>query len=238
MIFDLRILKSLFLLILIMAGGFIGDIFGCHAKQILTHNIIVKQLVFISLIYFTIDFTQDENESPFDVVKLTISLWIFYMVIIRMNIFFTSSVAILLFALYVIDEYYEYIVEHEFKKITMIKADTSENLTYNLSQIEYEIDDPQIIINNMREILDGKDLLTDDNKFKELSPPERIDKVRGIISERHNYLKIIIQWMEYLIILITIIGLISYIMKQRKDKGKKFSFTKFLLGDGLCQWEK
>ena len=238
MIFDLRILKSLFLLILIMAGGFIGDIFGCRAKKLLTHNSIIKQLVFISLIYFTIDFTQDDNESPLDVLKLTISLWVFYMLIIRMDIYFTSSVALLLFALYVIDEYYEYIVEHEFKQITMLKAITTENLTHNLSKVESEINDPQIIINNMQEILDEEEIASIDNQLKDLSPPEMSDKVRDILSKRHNYLKIIIQWMEYLIILLTSIGLITYIIKQRRDKGKKFSFTTFLLGDGLCQWEK
>ena len=155
-----------------------------------------------------------------------------------MDIYFTSSVALLLFALYVIDEYYEYIVEHEFKQITMLKAITTENLTHNLEQVESEINDPQIIINNMQEILDEEDIASIDNQLKDLSPPEMIDKVRDILSKKHNYLKRIIQWMEYLIILLTFIGLITYIIKQRRDKGKKFSFTKFLLGDGLCQWEK
>jgi hypothetical protein len=238
MIFDLRILKSLFLLILVMAGGFIGDIFGCRAKKILTHNILVKQIVFISLIYFTIDFTQDDNESPLDVVKLTISLWIFYMLIIRMNIYFTSSVASLLFALYVIDEYYEYIVEYEFKTITNIKSTTITNLTYNISNIESEINDPQMIIDNMKKLFSEDELSSFNNEFDNLKATEIIDKLLVIISSRHNYLKEIIKWMEYLIILLTIIGLISYILQQRKDKGKKFSFTKFLLGDGLCQWEK
>jgi len=112
---NLKVLKSLFLLFLVMSGGFIGDIFNCPLKNILTNDIYIKHIIFIALIYFTIDFTEDDNVHPYKILKLSVELWIFYIMIIRMNIFFSVIVFILLFLLYVIDEYYEYIVQEELK---------------------------------------------------------------------------------------------------------------------------
>ena len=106
----LNIMKSVFLLILVMAGGFIGDIFGCQAKRILSTNIYSKQIIFIFLIYFTVDFTSDEHLSPFKILLYTLQLWVFYLMVIRMDLGFTIIVASLLFLLYVVDEYYEYII--------------------------------------------------------------------------------------------------------------------------------
>ena len=112
---DLKILKSLFLLFLVMSGGFIGDIFNCPLKNLLTNNIYIKHIIFIALIYFTIDFTDEDNVHPIKIFKLSVELWIFYIMIIRMNIYFSIIVFILLFLLYIIDEYYEYIVQEELK---------------------------------------------------------------------------------------------------------------------------
>lgn len=122
---NFKVLKSLFLLFLVMSGGFIGDIFNCPLKNILTNNIYIKHIIFIALIYFTIDFTDDDNVHPYKNLKLSFELWIFYIMIIRMNIFFSITVFILLFLLYVIDEYYEYIVQEELK-IHIEKIDDKE----------------------------------------------------------------------------------------------------------------
>ena len=185
----LNIMKSVFLLILIMAGGFIGDVFGCQAKKILETNMYIKHAIFIFLIYFTVDFTSGTYLSPIKITSYTIQLWLFYIMIIRMNIYFTVVVASLLFLLYVTDEYFEYI----------IKVETEDLI---------------------------KD--TDEDKTNEI-----IDTFR----KKHNHLKQFVDILEYTILLITIIGFISYYLKQKKEK-KNFSTMKFLLGNLSCDWQK
>ena len=133
---DLIVLKSLFLLFLIMAGSFIGDIFNCTLKKILTNNIYIKHIVFIFLIYFTIDFTDNKRKHPFKILKLTIMLWTFYMMTIRMDIYFTLIVFILLFILYIIDEYFEYIIQEEiyakFKNFENLNFDKKDEIKKTL----------------------------------------------------------------------------------------------------------
>ena len=185
----LNIMKSVFLLILIMAGSFISDIFGCQSKKILEQNMYVKHIIFIFLIYFTIDFTSGTYLSPFKIVTYTIQLWIFYLMIIRMNIYFTVVVASLLFLLYVTDEYFEYIVKVETEELI---KDTDQDKT---------------------------------------------DEIINSFRSKHSYLKEFVDKLEYLILIITIVGFVSYYLKQKKEK-KNFSTLNFIFGNLTCDWQK
>jgi len=112
---DFNILKSCFLVFLIVTGNFVGDVFGCAARKILVLNVYAKHIVLICLIYFTIDFSSDTKLHPGRVFYLTLQLWIFYLMVIRMNVYFTVLVAALLFLIYVVDEYYVYLLDKEMK---------------------------------------------------------------------------------------------------------------------------
>jgi len=112
---EFDILKSCFLVFLIVAGNYVGDIFGCSARKILIQSVYAKHIVLICLIYFTIDFSSTDKLHPKRVIWLTLQLWIFYLMVIRMNVWFTVLVAGLLFSIYVIDEYYVYLLEQELK---------------------------------------------------------------------------------------------------------------------------
>jgi len=46
-----------------------------------------------------------------------------------------------------------------------------------------------------------------------------------------------IDYFEYIIPLITILGFISYFMKQRASRGSKFSANKFIFGTLKCDFE-
>ena len=185
----LPIMKSLFLLFLIMAAAFTSDLFGCHAKKILNFSIYAKHIVFIFLIYFTIDFTS-ELQHPLTTLYYTIGLWIFYLFVIRVDVYFTFVIGILLFMLYVVDEYFEYLVDHE--------------------------SDPHY--NN-----------SDDD--------EKIENIKNKYREKHKYLTEIVSYLEFTIIIITLIGFLFYLNKQLKDK-TPFSINKFILGEQICGWEK
>lgn len=108
--------KSVFLLYIVMASGFVGDIFGCRVKKILDTNIYVKHISFFLMIYFTIVLTEEKLNSPLDNFYKSLKMWIFYIMLIRLNITFTIIACILLVSLYIIDEYIVYYKSLEDKK--------------------------------------------------------------------------------------------------------------------------
>ena len=108
---DLELNKSLFLLFLVVCGNYIGELLGCKTQQLLSENIYMKHIVLLCLIFFTINLISDKKGHPFDILKKTILLWLFYLILTKMNIEFTIVVLFLLFSLYVFDEYQNYLDE-------------------------------------------------------------------------------------------------------------------------------
>ena len=105
--------KSLFLLFLVVCGNYIGELLGCQTQKILSENILMKHLVLVCLIFFTINLVGDEKKNPIDVLKQTIMLWLFYLILTKMNLYFTFLVLSSLFTLYVVDEYQLYLEEQK-----------------------------------------------------------------------------------------------------------------------------
>ena len=46
-------IKSIFLMLLAICGGYVAQTLGCKTQKILTENMYVKHIVVFSLIYFT-----------------------------------------------------------------------------------------------------------------------------------------------------------------------------------------
>ena len=47
------IIKSIFLMLLAISGGYVAQTLGCKTQNLLTNNLYVKHIVIIMLIYFT-----------------------------------------------------------------------------------------------------------------------------------------------------------------------------------------
>ena len=172
-----------------MAAAFTSDLFGCPAKRILNYSIYTKHIVFFFLIYFTVDFTT-ELQHPSTTLYYAIGLWVFYLFIIRVDIYFTFIIGMLLFMLYVVDEYFQYLVESESKP-----------------------------------------------HYNNADDREKVESIKEKYKEKHKYLKEIVSYLEFTILVTTGIGFIFYLYKQYKDKSP-FSIEKFVLGEQICGWEK
>tara|TARA_Y100001970_G_scaffold269563_1_gene362219 strand:- start:804 stop:1316 length:513 start_codon:yes stop_codon:yes gene_type:complete len=108
---DLELNKSLFLLFLVVCGNYIGELLGCKTQKLLSENMYMKHIVLLCLIFFTINLIGDKKNHPYEVFKKTLLLWLFYLVLTKMNLEFTIVVLFLLFSLYVFDEYQGYLDE-------------------------------------------------------------------------------------------------------------------------------
>ena len=87
--------KSLFLLFLVVCGNYIGELLGCKTQKILSENIFMKHIVLLCLIFFTINLVDDKKLHPIEAGKKTLLLWTFYLVLTKMDVYFTFIVLLL-----------------------------------------------------------------------------------------------------------------------------------------------
>ena len=90
------LLKGVFLLILAVAGNFVAETLGCKTRKLLTDNMYAKQVIILSIIYFAIDFTNDQAAAPKDTFINTIIIWIAFLMFTKMNEWFTITCFLLL----------------------------------------------------------------------------------------------------------------------------------------------
>lgn len=97
---DLNLINSVFLLIVGISGNFVAETLGCKTQKLLTENMLSKHFVVFCLIYFALNFTTDEIKNPFDTLKFSFLIWIFFVLFTRMTIEFTIIVFVLAAILY------------------------------------------------------------------------------------------------------------------------------------------
>ena len=114
--FKFNYVTGLFLLILSISGNFIAETLSCQMQQILTHNMIVKQIMILFMIYFTIDFTTSENIYPLHQLQGAFGIWLFFLMFTKMNIYFTVVGFILLALLYACKNFENYWKKKENEK--------------------------------------------------------------------------------------------------------------------------
>ena len=72
----LSISSGIFLLLLAVSGNFVAETLGCKLQNILTNNMVVKNLVILFMIYFTINITAEKGLNPLFLMKDSIIVWI------------------------------------------------------------------------------------------------------------------------------------------------------------------
>ena len=96
------ILKATFLLFISIAGNFLAETLGCKT-QFYLDNMIIKNILILFMIYFTINFTQgDEIVSPFVNLRSDIIVWVLFHLFTHLDIVPTVVVLVLLVSLYFI----------------------------------------------------------------------------------------------------------------------------------------
>ena len=129
------VLKATLLLVLSVSGNFLAETLGCQSQKVLG-NMIVKHVLILFMIYFTIDFTQRDQDTinPFINVFKAICVWILFHLFTHMNIIPTFIVGLLLMILFFISNYRHYIDNKKKKSTTDLKNLESMDNTLKLTQ--------------------------------------------------------------------------------------------------------
>lgn len=101
-------IRGVFLLILAISGGYTAETLGCKSRKLLGNNMLVKHIVSIFILYFSIGIFSKEKKNPTDTFKVTITIYSLFILFSRMNIYFTIVVFLLLAINYIIWNYIDY----------------------------------------------------------------------------------------------------------------------------------
>ena len=103
-----KYLSGLLLLLLTLSGNFMGETLGCSTQKLLKNNHFIKHIMLLFFIYFTLNFTGDENEHPGIRIKNTIIVWLYFLIFTKTNIYTTIIIFITLLIIYILNNYVTY----------------------------------------------------------------------------------------------------------------------------------
>lgn len=124
------ILKATLLIVLSVSGNFLAETLGCRTRKAL-NNIVVKHLLLLFMIYFTMDFAKDENDPPEHPIKnmgKAFIVWIIFHIFTHLKQVPTAILVILLMTVYISDNYSSYL-----KSLPNV----NENLIEKLKSLEH-----------------------------------------------------------------------------------------------------
>jgi len=105
----LDIIKGIFLLILAISGNFLSETMGCQIQKLLTNNMFAKNIIILMVIYFALGFASDQtNPHPLHIMKQTLFIWVFFLIFNKMDVYYTTIVAFLLFSILLCKDYLKY----------------------------------------------------------------------------------------------------------------------------------
>jgi hypothetical protein len=103
-----KILQSVFLIILAVSGNYVAQTLGCSTQQLLNKSMVAKQCVILFLIYFTLAYTNRTDVNPTVNFKYTMIIWLFFLMITKMDLCITVIVIFLLVCIYILMNYISY----------------------------------------------------------------------------------------------------------------------------------
>ena len=112
-VIDKNIIKGIFLIILAEYGSFVAETVGCNTQKFIGENVLVKQFIILMIIYFSINFTSDNNVEPTINIIKAVLVWLGFLMFNKMNLEFTVAVFLLLIVVYIIDNYNQYYKTHK-----------------------------------------------------------------------------------------------------------------------------
>ena len=105
---DLTIITGLFLLVLAVSGNFIAETMGCKVQYYLSNNMFLKNIVIIMVVYFSLGFSDTQNNSPIIHLRRSLLIWGFFLLFNKMHIRPTTLCFFLLLTCLIIKNYIDY----------------------------------------------------------------------------------------------------------------------------------
>ena len=105
----MTMIMGIFLLILAVSGNFVAETMSCQAQKVLSENMYVKHGVIVLITYFSLGFaSSEENISPMELFKQAVSIWAFFLMFNKMEMYFTAMVVAMLAILLICKNYITY----------------------------------------------------------------------------------------------------------------------------------
>lgn len=131
----MTIIQGIFLLIIAVSGNFVAETMSCQSQKVLSENMYVKHFVIILIVYFSLGFASSENINPLELFKQSISIWAFFLMFNKMEMFFTAMVVAMLTILLVCKNYITYYQKEDEEKHKEIINTLSLTMDYLFSGI-------------------------------------------------------------------------------------------------------
>lgn len=125
------VIQGIFLLILAVSGNFVAETMSCQMQKILSENMYVKNAVIVLIIYFSLGFASNENMiSPIELFKQALSIWAFFLMFNKMEIFFSAMVIVMLTLLLICKNYITYYEKNDKDKHMKMINTLSQTMDY------------------------------------------------------------------------------------------------------------
>ena len=85
-------MNGILLVILAVSGNFIAELMGCQVQKVLTENMIIKHMVLIFIIYFSLGFTSNNNPNPTILLQNSFYIWVLFLMFSKMSIKFNIAI--------------------------------------------------------------------------------------------------------------------------------------------------
>ena len=84
---SIGIIDGVFLLFLAIAGNFLAETLGCHTQEALTNKIMAKQIMTFFVIFFTLDYSNNDTYVEHPIYKLIKAgaVYIFFLLFTKMD---------------------------------------------------------------------------------------------------------------------------------------------------------
>jgi hypothetical protein len=129
-------IQGIFLLILAISGNFVAETMSCQAQKVLSENMYIKHGIIVMLTYFTLGFASSEqNISPGELFKQAVSIWAFFLMFNKMEMFFAAMVVAMLVILLVCKNYITYYQKQDAEKNKEIIKTLALTMDYLFSAI-------------------------------------------------------------------------------------------------------
>jgi hypothetical protein len=99
---------AIFILYLIIAGNFLGELLGCKIQMLFTQNIYIKHLLGFMTLYFFVVFSENGN-SPFVDIKRSLLLYLFFLITTKTHYYFIIPILIGLLIIFIMDKQQKYL---------------------------------------------------------------------------------------------------------------------------------
>ena len=99
---------AIFILLVTLSTTFITETFNCQVRKLFRNNMFLKHLVIFILIFVSSDVFSQEIISPLEQFISSLKLWVLFLLISKMNIYYTTIIFVIFIFIYILNQYNEY----------------------------------------------------------------------------------------------------------------------------------